>query len=272
MPTFFNLPWNTQSRTESNNSSSTETLEDEEEVFREIDEEILSQLPTCLRKNLESLQQETFDRLSRTNPSFKHRAQNHHRCQDGREEESLATYETNSNNLIKSHDKQDTRPLAKMEEGPSKYLTVRNPDARDTKAEGGRSNDETEDRKRVQFNLPEPRGNEEGYRGVGSEGLGQFQWPVGESFEDHREDVQQPLLEPTGPWTASARSHTIISGERHNPYAPYTSALREQERSWAAPAKNPEEAEGEEPKKKRKRWARWFSKLIRVGESRKDKK
>lgn len=272
MSTLSDLPWNTQSSDKSNNSNSTESLEDEEEVYPRISEEIFDQLPTRLRQNLRILQQEVFDRLSRTNPNPAYHAQNPHQRpadQHESEERTPATPSQNNSNFLATHRNQDKEPSLAMDEESSKYLSIRNPEPRGSKAGDGRGNDEGErGKKRVKFDLPEPEyeDGEQQHGDAREAGVDPFQGPVAEENFEYFEDYQPRALETTGPWTATARFQNIISGETSNPYAPYTSALREEARASVV------ENLGElDDGKKRKRWFYRFLKFIGL-KSRKDKK
>lgn len=272
MSTLLNLPWDTGSSVKSNHSNSTESLQDEEEVFPRISEDIFDQLPTRLRQNLRMLQQEAFDRISRTNPNFGNHVQDlHQRPASQREfaEQTPATpSQGNSNSYPTTHSNEEKEPPLAMDEGSSKYLTIRNPDPRGSKSGDGRGDDEEgKGNKRVKFDLPEPEDrNREQHGNTSEAGFDPFQGPVAEENFEYFEDHQPTALETTGPWTASARFQTVLSGETSNPYAPYTSALREEARASVV------KTLGElDERKTRKRWFHRFLSFIGLGDS-KDKK
>lgn len=264
MPTLLNLPWNTPTPSESSHSNSTETLEDEEEIYPRINEEVLNQLPARLRQNLRSLQQEASARLSKQN-NFQHCTQNNHPGSTDQRETRAMSHQNHSDSYPETYLKQEHCPLPEMDEGSSKYLSLRNPDPRGSKAGDGRGNgEEGKDKKKVQFDLPQVEDKDgEQHADAGAEGQAPFQGPAAEEyFDDYPEDHQRSRLEFTSHWTASARFHNVLSGDGSNPYAPYTSALREQAKASGYWAGNVEEEAAGMLETKRKRWLNRFRKFV----------
>ncbi|KAK2761195.1 hypothetical protein FQN54_001716 [Arachnomyces sp. PD_36] len=246
-------PWR-----QSNQSSSTE---DEDEVYPRIDEEIFRQLPERLRRNLRSLQQEAYDRLSRPNLNLDYHTQNHHHPQSQQQRATQSTSsQANSNTFPPYHQTRDNWPLLTMDGGSSKYLSIRNPEPRGSRSTLRRGGDEGEAaKKKVQFNLPELENGEMGHHGhAGEQGPGLHQEPArDEHFGEYPEHHHHPALEFTSPWTTTARYRNIISGERSNPHAPYTSASREQIRRLAL-SEGIEEANAFRLGRNRQHWLKRF--------------
>lgn len=274
MSSLLTPPWSTESSNKTIRSNSTESFQDEEEVFPDIDEEILNQLPPRLQRNLRILQQEAYDRLSRTNPKLVSHMHQRPASQHESVGRAPATPQENSKNLLTTHRERDDWPLPAMDEGSSRYLSIRNPDRRGSPAGTGNEDSGGKGKKRVKFNLPDPEPEDEGENeeqdGAASGGRANpIQGPVAEENFDHFEDHRPTRLEATGLWTASARFRNVLSGEATNPYAPYTSGLREEAR--ASVMDNLGDLDDESPKKKRKPWFHRFLKFIGL-KGRKDKK
>ena len=279
-------PWNTQTPSEDSESiysrptNSTASLEDEEEVFYEIDEDILSQLPPRLRQNLQSLRMETFERLSRTNPNFEYRAHNPYQTPTGQqamEEETKAVpYQSESGRGPASGWHHNSGGQLEASQGSSRYLSVRNPDPRTDRKGKGKA-----PMKKVEFDMPEfndDYGGDHGNAAAG--GLGNFEGMSDEEVyqRQYRLYREEAIRRTSSSCTVAAGSQTVLSDDQTlNPAAPYTSRLRWQASQdpdyWVKTVESDEEsgeesgqgtAEGKIVKRKglRPRWLRRLYKLI----------